>query len=223
MNISEFKNAGRSVELAENINREYDDNTEMYDQLYSVCAHYSAFGIPTYTAMRLISFMTRYIHAQSVILLGDTSLIEAKAICESIEPSGLLTIIDTNERGAELSRNLCHSLQSGRLRLRIVTSDPNQYLKKLNAGGYDMIVVSGLPANYEAAWNAAQHLLQKHGLLILTDSFAQSSAKEGLLNPADRSEKTVLLRSLLQDLRESTVFESLPLPVSDGLTLAFKK
>ena len=69
----------------------------------------------------------------------------------------------------------------------------------------------------------AQHLLQKHGLLILTDSFAQSSEKEGLLNPADRSEKTVLLRSLLEDLRESTVFESLPLPVSDGLTLAFKK
>lgn len=221
MNIAEYETAGRAVGFAEDRNRRAAD--ERCPQLRATCERMSV-PMPSDTLLRFVAFQTRLVRARSAVLLSSTSLVEAQCLRSCLDPTGMLTIVDTSAAGAQLSRQaLSAGQREPKARIRSVHTDARTYLTKLNAHDYDVLLVDGDASNYSAAMASADRLLRSGGLLFLVDAFNQSSLKGGLTNPADRTEKTVALRDALAALRDSDDFDSVLLPIGGGCALARRK
>ncbi|RBP98139.1 methyltransferase [Bifidobacterium aemilianum] len=139
---------------------------------------------------------------------------------------GQLTAVDSSAQGIEAIRRLFTNLSDhSRTTLRAVNAPASVFLPRLNAGVYQMIVVAGEAGNYQAAFDQASRLLSDHGLIVLTDMLAMEGpdAQGGLVNPADRSDKAVAMRTLLDDLVSDEGFDTSLIPVGTGLLLAQKR
>lgn len=169
--------------------------------------------------------------ARSVIVLGTGPVVETVHLMEAIDslPSpgfGQLTAVDSSSQGALLIRRMFNALQdTTRTRLRVVDVKPELFLPRLNAGDYDMIVVTGDARNYVDVHDRAFRLLRGGGALILCDVLAQegTDARGGLTNPADRGDKAMLMRSLLETVRDDERFVSSLISVGTGLLISIKK
>ena len=90
---------------------------------------------------------------------------------------------------------------------------------------YDLIVVSGDATNYLDTFAQAPRLLREHGVIVFTDmlAFEGDEANGGVPNPADRSDKAVVMRQLLDMVQDDDRFESSLTPTGTGLLIAVKR
>lgn len=162
-------------------------------------------------------------HASSIIIIGTGSLVETAQLIEGLHGQGKLTAVDSSGIGGTQLRTLFTAVEdSTRTTLRMVSAQPSQYLGRLNGDGYDMIVVCGEASNYMPAFAHAPRLLKQGGSLLFTDVLAMHTAhtKGGLTNPADRSEKALVMRELLAQVEEDEQFVSALIPAGTGILIA---
>lgn len=170
---------------------------------------------------RFIVLEAQILHAQSVILVADDPLPLALSLMPTIPDGGSLTVIVTSSGSLQSVRDSLKSQANNRLLLRIIESSPSTFLSRLNSDDYDLIVVSGQAENYTACFQASSTILHRGGLMILTDALANHmNPGHGLIDPADRSAKTVALRTILRTLDESSTFQSVLLSIGTGVILA---
>ena len=164
-------------------------------------------------------------NAQSVIVVGTGAVVETYQLISGLNGDGQLTAVDSSAAGAAAIRKLFSELDDDTdTTLRVVNVAANQFLPRLNASDYDLIVVAGDVANYEPAFEQAERLLRRGGAIVLTDAFAFASdeANGGLMNPAERSDKAVTLRSLIEQAQSDERFTTTLIPVGTGLLLSVK-
>lgn len=108
------------------------------------------------------------------------------------------------------------------MRLRAVNAAAKTYFPKLNPSDYDLIVVSGNGDNYQQVMDQAPRLLKDRGQVIFTDAFdlLKDPDKGGVLNPANRSAKTITLRTIMEAISKDDAWESCLLPVGTGMIMA---
>lgn len=179
-------------------------------------------GVPQTSAAQaeLLSLMVSLTGAQSVIAVGTCSLVETVALLEGLRDGGQLTAVDSSAQGITMIRNIFHTLEDEtQTSLRAVNADVSVFLPRLNANDYDLIVVAGDAANYQATLDQAPRLLSEHGTIVFTDVLAQG----GVLDAANRSEKTVAMRAFLESLEANEQFDSTLTPDGTGTVIAVKR
>ena len=122
----------------------------------------------------------------------------------------------------QTARIACSAATMTRATLRTVNADPTQFLSRLNGDDYDLIVVCGDASNYPAAYEQAPRLLRRHGVIIFTDVLAMESpdSKGGLTNPADRGDKAVAMRELIDAVTDDDRFISALSQTGWGMLIA---
>lgn len=222
MNNSDFENTAKAWQFIEKESISLEN-----DLLKDTRRRGADAGFPQGSAAqaRFLSFQAQSLNAQSIILVGTGSLVEAERLIESLQGEGILTVVDSTAKGADIIRATFGRVQDRiKTKLRVVNVAVDEYLGKLNADDYDVVVVAGDAANYLPTYESAARLLHKGGQLIVTDALAMSRNPEGgLTNPADRSEKAVTLRNVLDLLKEDERFAMSLVPVGTGLALALKR
>lgn len=184
-------------------------------------------GLPQASAAQaqFLSFQVRCLRAQSIIFIGTGNLVEVDRLIEALHGEGILTVVDSTAKGADIIRNsISKSENPVTTKVRVVNTEVSDYLSKLNPEDYDLMIIAGEAGNYSPALESAQRLLKTGGVLVLLDALAlYRNPNGGLTNPADRSDKAVALRTVLDTLHQDTAFESSLIPVGTGLALALKR
>ena len=150
----------------------------------------------------LLAAFARMTKATSAIVVGTGSLVETAQLVEGLDGAGKLTAVDSSAAG--------------------VNAAPAVFLQRLNGNDYDLIVVSGDPSNYMPVLEQAPRLLRRGGAVVFTDALAMRAphARGGLTNPADRGEKAVLMRELLEQIEDDERFVTAMAPAGDGVLIA---
>ena len=165
---------------------------------------------------QLLHTLACMMRSTSVITIGSGSLVEI----------GQLTAVDSSTQGIALIRKMFFALSdTTQTTLRAVNAPVNVFLPRLNGTDYDLIVVSGDAANYLDTFAQAPRLLREHGVIVFTDmlAFEGDEANGGVPNPADRSDKAVAMRQLLDMVQDDDRFESSLTPIGTGLLIAVKR
>lgn len=174
----------------------------------------------------LLALLVRMTRSSSVIMVGTGSIVETLELIRGLDNGGQLTAVDSSAQGIVLIRSLFTDLADRtQTRLRAVNAQAGVFLPRLNGDDYDLIVVAGDAANYAATFAQAPRLLRSHGLIVFTDVFALAGEHEngGLLNPADRGEKAVMMRGFIDDVESDEAFDTAMTPTGTGLLIAMKR
>ncbi|WEV65276.1 methyltransferase [Bifidobacterium sp. ESL0764] len=165
----------------------------------------------------LLRFITRSLNATSIISIGTGSIVEALQLVEGLGGAGQLTAVDSSARGITMIRSLFADISDSaenRTTLRAVNTSPAVFLPRLNAGTYDLIVVSGVASNYEPSFAEAANLLKTGGRIIFTDM-------SGLAYPDNG--KAEAMRALLTNVEDDDRFEATLTPTGTGMLIAAKR
>lgn len=174
----------------------------------------------------LLALLVRLTHSSSVIAIGTGAVIESERIVDALGGRGQLTAVDSSPEGIAAVRRLFNTLdEDTQTTLRAVNASADVFLERLNAGAYQLIVVSGDPANYAPAFAQAPRLLDDGGMIVFTDVMAMegTDTNGGMLNPADRSAKAVAMRELLDTVESDERFDATLTPVGTGMLLALRR
>ncbi|EFA23445.1 O-methyltransferase [Bifidobacterium gallicum] len=174
----------------------------------------------------LLNMLVRMLHADSVIVVGTGALVETAQLVEGLENHGKITVVDSSADGIRVIREFIADLADrSQTTMRAVNADAGTFLQRLNPDDYDLIVVSGEPANYAGTFRQAASLLHRGGAIVFTDALALDNADSsgGLTNAADRSPKAVALRELIEAVQEDDQFVSSLTPTGTGLLIAVKR
>lgn len=220
MDKTSFENHARAWEWIEN--REYASEPELVRQARELM-NVGNDGTVCSAEGAMLGMFKTMAHASSVIVIGTGSLVQTAQIVCSLGNDDKLTAVDSTPTGYEQIRQLFRSASTmTRATLRAVNADAAQFLSRLNGDDYDLIVVCGDAANYRAAYEQAPRLLRNDGVIIFTDILAMESpdSKGGLTNPADRSDKAVAMRELIDAVAEDERFSSALSQTGWGLLIA---
>lgn len=185
-------------------------------------------GFPQGSAAQaeLLSTLVHLTGATSVIAIGTGSVVETLQLIAGLDNAGQLTAVDSSAQGITLIRSLFARLSDGiATKLRAVNAPAGVFLPRLNGDDYDLIVVAGDAANYEASFAQAPRLLRAHGAIVFTDVLALETPESngGVLNPADRGTKAVAMREFVETVESDERFVSTLTPTGTGLLVAVKR
>lgn len=185
-------------------------------------------GVPQGSAAQaeLLSLLVRMLGASSVIAVGTGSVVETLQLIDGLDGKGQLTAVDSSAQGIGIIRRLFATLSDHtQTTLRAVNAPVGTFLPRLNAGDYDLIVVAGDPGNYMPTFEQAPHLLGDRGVIVFTDVMALDKAQPngGTFNPADRGDKAVAMRELIDAVRSDERFDTAMTPTGTGLLIASKR
>ncbi|MCI2185736.1 O-methyltransferase [Bifidobacterium tibiigranuli] len=222
MDKTSYTNLAKMWELAED--RAFSHQSE---DMNAVRRHAEESGSPQGSAQQaeLLNLLVRIIGAASVIAVGTGSVVETLQLVKGLEGRGQLTAVDSSAQGIGLIRSLFTQLDDvTQTTLRAVNAPVEVFLPRLNAGTYQFIAVCGEAGNYAAAFEQAPRLLGEHGMIVFTDVMALESSESngGVLNPADRSDKAVAMRIMLDEVQSDERFISTFVPVGTGMLIAVK-
>lgn len=174
----------------------------------------------------LLRLIVQLTSSTSIIAIGTASIVETVQLIEGLAGTGQLTAVDSSSQGIALIRTLFHALSdTTQTSLRAVNSPASIFLPRLNANDYDLIVVAGDTDNYAAAFKQAPRLLKDNGAIIFTDVMALENpdSNGGVLNPADRSDKAIAMRKLVEDVQSDDTFLTTLTPSGTGMLIALKR
>ena len=169
-----------------------------------------------------IGMQAQLIQARNVLIIGLDSGIEIPVLTHGLGEASQLTVVTPSADDAQRTRSIFDSLRSPHTGMRCVSTDVKTFLHRLNAHDYDMIVVSSEAENYAVARDEVARLLRDGGMLILTDVMALTDEKSegGVPNPADRHDKAVILRSVIDELMHDEMYTTALLSIATGVLMA---
>lgn len=184
-------------------------------------------GVPQGPAAQaeLLSVLVHLTGASSVIAIGTSSVVETFQLIMGLHGTGQLTAVDSSAAGIAVIRKLFAQLSDRtQTTLRAVNAPVGTYLPRLNAGDYDLIVVAGDADNYADAFEHATRVLSDHGAIVFTDvmAFEGPNSNGGVINPANRSDKAVAMRQLIEQVESDERFVSTLTPSGTGMLIAVK-
>lgn len=219
MDRTSYSNRAKGWEFAEEspLNQEPDQISASRRQALE-----EGFGQCSVAEGAFLEYLAAGAGAESIISVGTGSVVQALRLIAGLHGHGQFTAVDSSQRGASLIKKAFQSVDdSTGLRLRAVNTQAGTYFTRLNPADYDMIVIAGESKNYRDASDHAGRLLRPKGQLVFTDAFCLCGDEKagGLMDPADRSEKSVTLRTLLDSLADDAQTQACLLPVGSGMAL----
>jgi predicted O-methyltransferase YrrM len=175
------------------------------------------FGVPavspdTGAALRLLAAATR---AKSVVEIGTGTGVSGLWLLAGLRPDGVLTSIDIEPEHQALARQSFAAAGNVAGRFRLIAGAARDVLPRLADDAYDLVFVDGEVEEYGHYVGAAHRLLRDGGLMVLNNAF-------GGLEPAPSDRATVVLRELVDYLREALHWTTALVPTGSGLVCAIR-
>jgi caffeoyl-CoA O-methyltransferase len=164
---------------------------------------------------RLLSLITKMISPKLILELGTFTGYSTLCLLEGLHPEGLLHTVDVND---ELQWIHEEFLSDPRIVRHYMAAE--DFLSQQDWSQVDLLFIDADKGNYLRYWESVEAKLKK-GAVILLDNVLWSGK---VLLPTERGDTdTETLKLLNQRIANSTDWESLIIPIRDGITLARKK
>ena len=167
---------------------------------------------------RILSFLSKLIRPKKILELGTFTGYSALCLAEGLDKDGELHTIDKNEELVSFQRRYFNRSIHG-TKIHQHTGCALEIIKKLNYK-FDLIFIDADKSNYVNYFNLLADKIKRGGVLISDNVLWSGKVIEPLEN-SDLSTKVLLEYNKL--LKEDPRFETILLPIRDGLTLSIKK
>ena len=169
----------------------------------------------TGAALRLLAVVTGARHA---VELGTGAGISTLWLVRGLQPSGVLTSIDTEPEHQRLARlSLAEAgVPSGRVRL--IAGRALEVVPRLSDGAYDLVVCHAAPAEGVDYLPGALRLLRPGGVV----AFVGALAGGRVADPTARDPEAVAGRELARAVRDEPRLVPAMLPLGQGLLVGVK-
>ncbi|HZK05778.1 MAG TPA: O-methyltransferase [Actinomycetaceae bacterium] len=177
------------------------------------------FGISAVSvgAGALLRLMAGAVGARSVAEIGTGTGVSGSWLLEGMSADGVLTSIDIEPEFQRVAREAFAQAGVKPARARLIGGRALDVLPRLADSAYDMVFIDGDPAETEALREQGWRILRAGGVLAINHALAGGLVAD----PARRDQRTVAMRELGKDVRESVDLTAL-VPVGDGVLLAIK-
>ena len=167
---------------------------------------------------RILSFLSKLIRPKKILELGTFTGYSALCLAEGLDKDGELHTIDKNEELVSFQRRYFdRSIHGSKIHQH--TGCALEIIKKLNYK-FDLIFIDADKSNYVNYFNLLADKIKRGGVLISDNVLWSGKVIEPLEN-SDLSTKVLLEYNKL--LKEDPRFETILLPIRDGLTLSIKR
>ena len=167
---------------------------------------------------RILSFLSKIIRPKKILELGTFTGYSALCLAEGLHKDGELHTIDKNEELVSIQRRYFNRSIHGS-KIHQHTGCALEIIKKLNYK-FDLIFIDADKSNYVNYFNLLAGKIKRGGVLISDNVLWSGKVIEPLEN-SDLSTKVLLEYNKL--LKEDPRFETILLPIRDGLTLSIKR
>ena len=167
---------------------------------------------------RILSFLSKLIRPKKILELGTFTGYSALCLAEGLDKDGELHTIDKNEELVSFQRRYFNrSIHASKIHQH--TGCALEIIKKLNYK-FDLIFIDADKSNYVNYFNLLADKIKRGGVLISDNVLWSGKVIEPLEN-SDLSTKVLLEYNKI--LKEDSRFETILLPIRDGLTLSIKR
>jgi predicted O-methyltransferase YrrM len=167
---------------------------------------------------RILSFFSKLIRPKKILELGTFTGYSALCLAEGLDKDGELHTIDKNEELVSFQRRYFNRSIHGS-QIHQHTGCALEIIKKINYK-FDLIFIDADKSNYVNYFNLLADKIKRGGVLISDNVLWSGKVIEPLEN-SDLSTKVLLEYNKL--LKEDPRFETILLPIRDGLTLSIKR
>ena len=167
---------------------------------------------------RILSFLSKLIRPKKILELGTFTGYSALCLAEGLDKDGELHTIDKNEELVSFQRRYFNRSIHGS-KIHQHTGCALEIIKKLNYE-FDLIFIDADKSNYVNYFNLLADKIKRGGVLISDNVLWSGKVIEPLEN-SDLSTKVLIEYNKL--LKEDPRFETILLPIRDGLTLSIKR
>lgn len=167
---------------------------------------------------RILSFLSKLIRPKKILELGTFTGYSALCLAEGLDKDGELHTIDKNEELVAFQRRYFNRSIHGS-KIHQHTGCALEIIKKLNYK-FDLIFIDADKSNYVNYFNLLADKIKRGGVLISDNVLWSGKVIEPLEN-SDLSTKVLLEYNKL--LKEDPRFQTILLPIRDGLTLSIKR
>ena len=167
---------------------------------------------------RILSFLSKLIRPKKILELGTFTGYSALCLAEGLDKDGELHTIDKNEELVSFQKRYFNRSIHGS-KIHQHTGCALEIIKKLNYK-FDLIFIDADKSNYVNYFNLLANKIKRGGVLISDNVLWSGKVIEPLEN-SDLSTKVLLEYNKL--LKEDPRFETILLPIRDGLTLSIKR
>lgn len=167
---------------------------------------------------RILSFLSKLIRPKKILELGTFTGYSALCLAEGLDKDGELHTIDKNEELVSFQKRYFNRSIHGS-KIHQHTGCALEIIKKLNYK-FDLIFIDADKSNYVNYFNLLADKIKRGGVLISDNVLWSGKVIEPLEN-SDLSTKVLLEYNRL--LKEDPRFETILLPIRDGLTLSIKR
>ncbi|WP_462417121.1 O-methyltransferase [Kytococcus sp. Marseille-QA3725] len=166
---------------------------------------------PEGAVLRLLARTSRARAAVTATTLGGAMPLW---ILQGMPTDGALTCVDDEARAA-LTRRATTSAGVPQHRWRIMPGRPGEVMNRLRDAAYDLVVVDATAPDLAEQVSQAQRIVRPGGLLVMVGVGLDGR----LADPADRSDDTVLVRTVLEEWRAMDS-DAMILPMGAGVAAA---
>jgi predicted O-methyltransferase YrrM len=171
--------------------------------------------VPSPTAGATLRFLTALLDAHSVIEIGTGAGVSALWMLRGMRPDGVLTSVDADPEHQRAAKETFADAGLPTNRTRLIPGHASDVLPRLTDGGYDLMWISGDPADYAEHLSEAPRLLRVGGVVAFADGQRAVSRE-----PDARS---AAVREVARTLLDSDQFAAVLLPVGTGILAGTKR
>lgn len=166
--------------------------------------------------LRLLAAASR---ARAVVEIGTGTGVGSLYLLAGMDPSGVLTTIDTEVENHRAAREAFEEAQIRPAAARTIAGDPLQVIGRLTDGAYDMVVFQADAREPLGLVDHASRLLRPGGLLVVTHALFHDQVAD----PADRRPIPKQARDVLRAISEREEWLPALLPSGDGVLAAVRR
>ncbi|MGE3287727.1 MAG: O-methyltransferase [Pseudonocardia sp.] len=163
-----------------------------------------------------LCFLAATVEARAVVEIGTGVGVSGLWLLRGMAADGVLTSIDVDPERQRSARQAFGAAGHGPGRLRLINGLGLEVLPRLTDGGYDLVVVDAVPAEYPRYLDEAVRLLRPGGVVALHGALRGGRVAD----PAAEDADTIALREVGRQLREDERLVPVLLPLGDGLLAA---
>lgn len=167
---------------------------------------------------RLLSFISKLVKPHRILEIGTYTGYSALCLAEGLGDEGRLDTIEINEELIHMHQKHIHQSQYAN-QIRVLYGDALKVLPQLKES-YDLVFIDAKKALYNSYLDLVLPLMSKNGLLLADNILWSGKVVEEV---ADNDKATNELLAFNKRLHEDANFESIILPVRDGLSLHRKR
>ena len=157
--------------------------------------------------------------AHAVVEIGTGGGVSGLWLLEGMPSDGVLTTIDVEAEHQRAAKEAFADAGVAHQRTRVIAGRGVDVVRRMTDGAYDLAFVDADAGSYPAYVDEATRLLRPGGVLALNAMFGSDKVAD----PAARDEATRSLRELGKSIRDDERFQTVLLPVGDGLLVAVKR